>query len=256
MRQTNNSTIIEHDGKFIGIDLGADYCSEHECGIAGIKSDFNLDSSKYGVDRRKINRLPNSKAFYNSYAYVRNKTKSFILFTNNRIIKEVKDGKENKFYFNLSTNLKALWDENEFALVTKKHHKEFEELNEAFQKKDIVIGLFGGHVFKNAGLTILIASRIPEEIKDSLYNQDKDVEKLNKAAKATKIEKILEKAGKGYYALSPKWIKDIGNITNSQYEVVFWLNPMEQQKYKYGWYTVEELIEWSNDKGPIIKGEQ
>jgi len=33
----------------------------------------------------------------------------------------------------------------------------------------------------------------------------------------------------------------------------YWLNPMEQKIHNYGWFTVEDLLLWAENKGPIPK---
>ena len=33
----------------------------------------------------------------------------------------------------------------------------------------------------------------------------------------------------------------------------FWLNPKEQSIYSMGWYSLEDLIAWANETGPVIK---
>lgn len=64
---------------------------------------------------------------------------------------------------------------------------------------------------------------------------------------ATRIEEMLKKAGKGYFALSRPRKNDAGELT-------MWLNPMEQHKYESGWYTIKQLEDWAKDKGPVMKG--
>ena len=59
------------------------------------------------------------------------------------------------------------------------------------------------------------------------------------------LEKILEKAKCRYYALSLRWKDD------DKKEVIFWLNPMEQDKNNFGWFTVEDLKDWAKGKGKI-----
>jgi len=54
--------------------------------------------------------------------------------------------------------------------------------------------------------------------------------------------------------LSPEWARNLSNLEGgTKYPVMFWLNPQEQNKYRCGWFTVEELTEWAEDKGTIIK---
>jgi hypothetical protein len=33
---------------------------------------------------------------------------------------------------------------------------------------------------------------------------------------------------------------------------MYWLNPREQDIHNYGWFTVEELKQWAENKGPVM----
>jgi ribosomal protein L29 len=35
-------------------------------------------------------------------------------------------------------------------------------------------------------------------------------------------------------------------------QIRFWLNPTDQVQYQPGWYTIDELIDWSRDRGPVL----
>jgi hypothetical protein len=35
-------------------------------------------------------------------------------------------------------------------------------------------------------------------------------------------------------------------------EVRFWLNPRDQELYNSGWYTIDQLIEWSHNRGAVM----
>ena len=35
-------------------------------------------------------------------------------------------------------------------------------------------------------------------------------------------------------------------------EIKFWLNPNDQDLYHTGWYSIDELIAWTHDIGPIM----
>jgi hypothetical protein len=35
-------------------------------------------------------------------------------------------------------------------------------------------------------------------------------------------------------------------------EIRFWLNPSEQSVYRPGWYSIDELIAWAHDSGPVM----
>ncbi|MEI8306213.1 MAG: hypothetical protein WCF99_04010 [Chloroflexales bacterium] len=35
-------------------------------------------------------------------------------------------------------------------------------------------------------------------------------------------------------------------------QIRFWLNPTDQVRYQSGWYTINELLLWSRDRGPVL----
>lgn len=61
-----------------------------------------------------------------------------------------------------------------------------------------------------------------------------------------KVKKVLKKKKKDWYFLgSPR--------KNEEGVWRFWLNPSQQHIYEAGWFTLEELKQWANDEGPVIK---
>jgi hypothetical protein len=36
-------------------------------------------------------------------------------------------------------------------------------------------------------------------------------------------------------------------------EVRFWLNPVDSNRYMVGWFTIDDLIAWLSDHGPIVR---
>lgn len=145
-------------------------------------------------------------------------------------------------------NIVSMWDEQGFAVLCGNEGDiaSLKEIYDSFSKKDIAIWRGGGGVFKNAGLVIAIASRLPKEVTDNWYQADADNKKIKEEVLAMGIEAKLRKAGKGYFALSPRRQGD-GSIK-------FWLNPTEQDKNNHGWYDLKDLEEWAENRGPIPKG--
>ncbi|MCS6842419.1 MAG: hypothetical protein NZ699_01330 [Roseiflexus sp.] len=35
-------------------------------------------------------------------------------------------------------------------------------------------------------------------------------------------------------------------------EIKFWLNPVDQESYRAGWYSIDDLIAWVYNEGPIV----
>lgn len=253
MRRAYNNEVIKKNGKIVGINLGADFTSEHEWGIDGIKRSFGIDSKKIGIDGRSINTVP--ETLYRQEVKIHNK-KYYVLILlryalgswycpdrTQLIDKDIQS-------FELNPNDKGIstaWDESSFGILVDENNKNVvEDLYEAFKNKDIVIGVSPSGVFQNGGLKILVKSEIEKEVVNSIKESDLDAIRLKEAAEKTGIHKILEKAGKKYFALSPRWKDD------TKKEVIFWLNPYEQNIHNFGWFGVEELKQWAEDKGVVM----
>ena len=75
------------------------------------------------------------------------------------------------------------------------------------------------------GLTLPELLRLLDEVKATLRDQRKD-----------------------WYSLERwQWMEG---------EIRFWLNPVEQDIYKTGWFSIDELIAWTHDHGPVLIEEE
>ena len=271
MRRGSNEEVWRtDDGIFIGLSLGADYCAEHEWGIAKLKSKLGMNAPNYkninsdldvqkrfmklkthitGLDALTISKHEDIVNNLDTAGYV-DKKSGVALFG----IATKSWHREGFEFSNLRDNwynperseIMGWWDEGTFAFLSP-NKQDVQDIADAFEKNDIAIFLGGGGAFKNAGLVISIASRLPEEFKESSKQGDIDYIALQRAAIKTGIHKKLIKADKQYYALSPKW-KD-----EDKTELTFWLNPNDQRNVNYGWVSVAELEAWCKDEGPIPK---
>lgn len=251
MRHANDAKVMKIDNKLVGFDLGADYCAEHEWGIKGILREFQVNTDKVGIEKRMVTVIP-KLLIYKDITYRKIKCHLLALVPYWYFDEDIKITKDNldswelyDYYFE-KNGITTAWDEKSFAiLVTDKYENELKELYNAFLNLDVAIGIAPSEVFKNGGLKFCIKSRLPKETIEKIKADDLDYIALQKAAERTKIKKILEKAGKKYLALSPRW-KD-----ENKKEVVFWLNPYYQNIDNYGWFTVDDLKDWAKDKGKI-----
>lgn len=281
MRRGYDSELIKDDnGNLLGFNLGADYCAEHEWGIDGVKKHFgiNVDSGEkpfsswwknligikqlpiLGIEKRAISKCPElvvgscdisvkdykspkSKAVKHTIFYIGFKP---YYYSDNKIEGFEMEIKKGIYSVKESENVWGWWGEQDF-LIASTDKAAIEELHEALQNIDVTISVGGGHVFQNGGLHFMIKSRISEDVVKEVYETDLDYFNLKKAAVDTGIYDKLEQAGKKFYALSPRW-KD-----EQKKEIVFWLNPQEQQTNNCGWYTVSDLNEWIKGKGKIPK---
>jgi hypothetical protein len=58
------------------------------------------------------------------------------------------------------------------------------------------------------------------------------------------VKGTLRDQRKDWYSLE-RWQWQDGTIR-------FWLNPRDQPRYRAGWFTIDELIAWTHDQGPIV----
>lgn len=58
------------------------------------------------------------------------------------------------------------------------------------------------------------------------------------------VKSTLHDQGKEWHSLE-RWQWMDGGIK-------FWLNPSEQDLYRPGWYTIDDLIAWAHDTGPVM----
>ena len=252
MRRCYDSEFLTDDnGEIVGINLGADHCAEHEWGIKGIKESFKLNDNEkvFGIEKRIINTSPENLMF--KKVKIKNKIHYVLILPRHtygvNFDEDYKKWLPSDLLPYSGKNISCAWDENSFGIcVTKEFKDGLELLHTSFKNKDIAIGVAPSKAFSNGGLVFTITSKLTQEIIDDIYEKDLDYYNLQKTAKETGIYETLRSKGKKYYALSPRW-KD-----ENKKELVFWLNPAEQRKYNYGWFAIEDLEDWSNDKGKII----
>jgi hypothetical protein len=293
MRRGNKNEIYCENGVFIGINLGADYCSEHEWGIEKLKKTFGIPYPKaeyhkfidpntepikaFGISRRTATIFPE-----NNIIFIRAKDKTLLVVSNwmyNRaeIVKKLVEGwpgsvPKNYQELNLyNEKLATAWSESDFGIFAdgRENYKHLDELYKAMERKDLAIFIGGkDSVFSNPGLLLCIASRLPDEVLSDMKYNDEDQYNLRVAAWNTGIYQKLEKIEKaeqeitcrsfildslvGYFALSPRWTK-LNEQEKTKHPVIFWLNPKRQETNNSGWFTVEELEQWIEGKGPIPK---
>ena len=273
MRRGSNPSFMTENDTFIGIHLGADFCAEHEWGIDGIKKLFGMSTEKtykpFGIERRRI------KEFNTECVYFHQDGNFAVLLVDGILeytIKDIRKAGSFKAWLRKTScdgihmedqELVTAWSEGDIGIAVQGQENvtKLEQLYEAMKKKDVAIFIGGSDgIISNAGLNMMIVSAIPKESLDAAKRTDKDAFNLVKAAEKTGIKKKIDEANKGtigfdkpvgYYALSPRWAKDVTVKSRTKYPVVFWLNPQNQKENNFGWFTVEELEQWIHGKGPI-----
>lgn len=253
MRRGRDGAVWRENGKVVAVSLGADYCAEHEWGIKGIQRITGIDSALVGLPKRVVSptkeftivtNLDTRGALNSNYDSGKEKmwglalVDSWILEHINLAWWKNKSSKSSK------EELVGHWAEQNFCFMMS-DKQIIQEFKDAFDRRDIAIWVGASGPFQNGGLIIAIASRLPSKFVDDMRKADEDRIRLLKAAEDTGIAAKLEKAGKRYYSLSPSW-KD-----KNKKEVIFWLNPQDQDENNYGWMEVKDLEEWIKGKGKI-----
>lgn len=62
------------------------------------------------------------------------------------------------------------------------------------------------------------------------------------------VKGVLGEQGKEWHSLE-RWQWMDG-------EIRFWLNPHEQDIYNTGWFSIDDLIAWTHEQGPIVIEEE
>ena len=270
---SHDALILEHDGEFIGVNLGWDFTAEHEWGIKDLTRAFGIVGTSrnkgllgigakdvVGVEARQVNDIPKRlsliiKGDFTYLTYLDTWDDKYALTDEtpkkelDRIIGSYGD-----------RELVTAWDGKSFGVRVsgKETRKNLKVLYDAFQEGDVMIAfLAAGGPFGNSGLCLFIITKLPEFITKGYHDSDIDYLNLTDATKTTGIKKRLEDAGRRFYALKPKWATEIKSTKDGEiktkHPVIFWLNPMDQHLYNSAWVTVEELDEWIAGKGKIMK---
>ena len=241
-----------------GINLGYDFCAEHEWGVRGIREHFGVGkAAELGVDARKATKCPDFIRFIDSG---KGKAKTIICSTMYRMYSDRPDRIE-EFEKNTIKELShmlsrpnkdghcisSMWGERDFAFSMIGKGSDFvERLYKAFKESDVCLSLTPAS-FKGNGLTFVIRSMIDKETEESCMNGDLSQKRLREAVAATGIEERLKDAGCRYFALSPRW-KD-----EAKGEIIYWLNPYDQDKNNCGWMELSDLEDWIKGTGKIPK---
>jgi len=263
MRRANGAEVLKsNDGTIYAINLGADFCAEHEWGVErlrremGIASDeprtgFNYHTAKVAPGDKFISFIGKGHQFIvldGMFSFYKNDEKRLkdLKADYSKGTRELgfitwRGDKQPKI-------LSTAWDEKSFGIVigkdADKDLKEFgKKLINAIEAGDYAVWFGGnakGNPFARSGMVVGITSLVPQDVKDYMTAAYKEQARLEAADAATGIKKLLEEKGKKYYACSPKFDADGVSIK-------YWLNPQEQQKHNYGWFTADELRAWADE---------
>jgi hypothetical protein len=78
---------------------------------------------------------------------------------------------------------------------------------------------------RTRGLTLFELLRLLDEVKATLQDQHKNWHSLERW----------------------QWMEG---------EIRFWLNPVDQDIYKTGWFSIDDLIAWTHNHGPVLSDDE
>jgi hypothetical protein len=260
---------------FYGVALGYDFCAEHEQGASFFKSQMGITQTDFplGVGDRTQTQVPPQLELieYTSRAADKrvNTTKPAALMHCSRIwgveqfqalSLEAKasffevtfwNDWKSKRYDETRDDFVSSWASHDgFALNVRgeKNVAKLKALYDAFQAGTVALADPSVSGFQRKSLCFVLTEKLSEQTKADTLASDTAHKHLYDCAKASGIEETLKAVGLWWYALSPAW-RD-----GPDSELLFFLNPREQKKYAHGWFTLPELTEWSQGKGPVVDG--
>lgn len=133
-------------------------------------------------------------------------------------------------------------------------------LQEGTETRDLAVWVSGDIDLGHGHLCIVRRSLVPSAMVAWFDDVAAGHRRLHAAADATGIAVRLAGIGplmpfgrmRPYHALAPAWI-DAETAQRSVHPVKFFLNPTEQDRNNFGWFTVEELDQWTEGRGPVPK---
>jgi len=257
-RATGETEFVNLENIIIGVNLGYDFCAEHEWGIRGLRSDFGIDANAgYGFVSAKNSVMPEGlKLFegktdllvYLNYWFPGDKNPE------QRINERVDDLKKRELSLYGERELACGWSDRDFGIhATRKHRDVLRNLYGAFQTMNGIIVLSGNtNPFANSGLLILDYRKIPDAAKAEAEANDKkgrdEQAFYKKLEQDSGVRELLKTAGKSYLALNIRRLDE-----NNQ--PLWWLNGGKGPGYydAWGWYTTDALKQWAEEKGPVVE---
>lgn len=271
--KASNLTVFEtRNGKLSWVLMSEGSYAEHEFGIESLQRSFKLDSTKVGLERRKIRKLPLEYIRFTTDLSLKDGLKSATMLMFGPYLDEDSPQRAYERFdhqlMQYRDGTASAWSEKDFAIVSEneEHQKYLAELHDAIKGKRVALLYRCNPFSRNNGLSLVITDNVDEEVDVNLSNSDLDRIKLAEASDRTGIINRLNKTKEisearsgvyfggrcSYFACSPRWI-DEKRKGDSIHPVIYWLNPYDQKNNNFGWFTVEELDQWIKGCGPIPK---
>lgn len=281
MRQAgwNSGWHLDAHGEVIGFSLLGDACTEHEIGVRPLREALGMGRVFHeGLKDRTNTKVPSVFEFH-TYTQSDGTPAAWLLVQGRNLHEPLPPGsalpkyleRECHFYHGgsllTSSNdrerqqaqhrekFAASWDEQGFLVHvrTAGYVDRLKKMAQAIQQHDLALG---GKLVKNegltrafvGGLTLVRASRVDPLVAQRVLEEDQREHRLDQKAAEVMPDLVatLKAAGKRWFALSPRW-RDARET-----EVVYWLNPYDQDIHESGSFTEAELRAWARNEGPVM----
>ncbi len=152
----------------------------------------------------------------------------------------------------MGDDLVGAWDNKSFLVLARsdKAKASLRDLYDSVMELDAMFTMPMGFL-QTRGLCVIRASDFPVEAAKKLLVDDMDTFIGEKAFHETGIEAVLKTKGKRWFSLGSRFGE--GQRQQPMNTWKCWLNPREQDIHNYGYFTIEELRLWGDDKGPVMK---
>lgn len=248
--------------RVIGINLGPGMDPRQDS-ISGICKAFGVNPSGIGVFGRRQTRVPEHLVF-RKFTYRGERYSALLMYSESVMGLSEDPRKFGSFIaqkLSLDTaapKIATAWSSNAFCVCVKHvDERATEAISAVYQaalSKNLVI-LPDFAPFLNSDFTqvspslqpcLLVRDEISPSLAEDIMNYDCRMALLEKVAFTdTNIRNILADAGKQWHTLTAKYGKN-----ETAGSVVYWLVPKGEQ-YLSGYYTLDELLLWAEDKGPV-----
>ena len=255
---TMGQNLISLNDEVIGIAFGSDATTEHEMGIQPIMMAFGRRSHAlpslaqrvlgrtgdriYGIEARRIHtclelRFEDSGhdailtfGYQGDLERLRDR---YLRFRDYEDEDECKD-------------LATAWCDGSFGIRARGNMRPHLLLvKELLETKRAAILL--SSEFLMSGFNIIDATKYPKDLDEKWVSKEKEAETLQQMWVNSGVEKELRAAGKQWFSLGHRVIKDPKDGT-----LRTWLNPREQQIHKCGWFSFDDLRAWGRNEGPVM----
>lgn len=153
--------------------------------------------------------------------------------------------REGPLIFSSSEDLACAWSNRDFGIRGRGPMRQTVlNLRSAMNELNLAVAVTVQGLM--TGFNLIYVDKFPADLNKEWIERGREHQALSQAWKESGIEEGLRKAGKDWFVLGHRFISQDG-------ETLTWLNPWDQEKYQAGWFSFEDLKQWANDEGSVLK---